>query len=57
MTLPDLQEILKMRPSPMTQNDDDEYQEDSQTDINTFTFVAEHLVGPVLGKKEWDRYK
>jgi hypothetical protein len=57
MTLPDLQEILKMRPSPMTQNEDDDDQDDNQNDINTFTFVAEHLVGPVLEKKEWDRYK
>ena len=58
MTLPDLQEILKMRPSPMTQNEEnDEHQDDDQNKIDTFTFVAEHLVGPVLGKKEWDRYK
>jgi hypothetical protein len=55
MTLPDLQEILKMRPSPMTPNDDD--QDDNQNDITTFTFVTEHLVSAVLGKKEWDRYK
>ena len=52
MTLPDLQEILKMRPSPMTQNEEnDEHQDDDQNKIDTFTFVAEHLVGPVLGKK------
>jgi hypothetical protein len=58
MTLPDLQEILKMRPSPTTQNEEnDEHQDDDQNKIDTFTFVAEHLVGPVLGKKEWDRYK
>jgi hypothetical protein len=51
MTLPDLQEILKMRPSPTDDDDDD------QDDITTFTFVAEYLVGAVIGKKEWDRYK
>jgi hypothetical protein len=49
MRLPDLQEILKMRPSP----DDD----DDHNDITTFTFVAEHLVGAVLGKKVWNRHK
>jgi hypothetical protein len=55
MTLPNLQEIVKMRPSPTTQNDNDDDQDDNQNDINTFT---EHLVGPVLGKNEWDdRYK
>jgi hypothetical protein len=58
MTLPDLQEILKMRPSPMAPNDDvNDDQDDNQNDITTFTFVAEYLVGAVLGKKEWDRYK
>ena len=50
MTLPNLQEILKMRPSPTDDNDD-------WDDITTFTFVTEYLVGTVIGKKEWDRYK
>jgi hypothetical protein len=57
MTVPDLQEILKMRPSPMTPNDHDDDQDDNQNDITAFTFVTEHLVRHVLGKKEWDRYK
>jgi hypothetical protein len=47
MKLPALQEILKMRPPP----------DDDGDDITTFTFVAEHLVGAVLGQKVWDEHK
>jgi hypothetical protein len=57
MTLPNLQEILKMRPSPTTPNDDNNDQDNNQNNIMTFTFITEYLVGAVLGKKEWDRYK
>jgi hypothetical protein len=57
MMLPNLQEILMMRPSPTTPNDNDDDQDDNQNDITKFTFVAEYLVGAVICKKEWDRYK
>jgi hypothetical protein len=56
LKLPDLQEILKMRPTtmrpePMTNN------EENNDDITAFMFVVEHLVGAVIGKKVWDRTK
>jgi hypothetical protein len=47
MKLPALQEILKMRPPP----------DDDGNGIAAFTFVAEHLVGAVLGQKVWDEHK
>lgn len=47
MKLPALQEILKMRRPP----------DDDGDDITTFTFIAEHLVGAVLGQKVWDEHK
>jgi hypothetical protein len=46
-----------MRPSPITPNDDNNDQDDNQNNITTFTFVTEYLVGAIIGKKEWDRYK
>jgi hypothetical protein len=63
MKLPDLQEILKMRPaptpSPTGPGDDKRDGEGThiENNITTFMFVAEHLVGAVLGKKGWDKYK
>jgi hypothetical protein len=41
----------------MTPNDDNNDQDDNQNNITTFTFVTEYIVGAVIGKKEWDRYK
>jgi hypothetical protein len=54
--LPDLQEILKMRPPPTpdTQEEEGDPQDESMT---AFTFMVEHLVGPIFGKKMWDKYK
>jgi hypothetical protein len=63
MKLPDLQEILKMRPAPTpspTGPDDDKRDGEGtriENDITTFMFVVEHLVGAVLGKEGWDKYK
>jgi hypothetical protein len=50
MKLPNLQEILKMRPSPTphTQEDDGTGLENN---MRTFLFIAEHLVPAVLEKK------
>jgi hypothetical protein len=54
--LPELQDILKMRPhpTPNTWGEENAHQDDNMT---TFTFVVEHLVGAILGKKVWDKYK
>ena len=54
--LPELEDILKMRPppTPNTRGEETDHQDDSMT---TFTFVVEHLVGAILGKKVWDKYK
>ena len=54
MELPNLEDILKMRPSLTTNVG---VEDEGQYDTKSFVFVAEHLVGAVLGKKEWDNYK
>jgi hypothetical protein len=54
MELPNLEDILKMRQS-LTMNGGVE--DEGQYDTKSFLFVAEYLVGAVLGKKEWDNYK
>jgi hypothetical protein len=51
--LPKLEDILEMRPSPTANGGGEEVE-----NINKgFVFVAEYLVGAVLGKKEWDNNK
>ena len=56
--LPELREILKMRQPPATPNTwRGEAAPHQEKDMSTFTFVVEHLVGAILGKKVWDKYK
>jgi hypothetical protein len=50
--LPNLEDILKMRQSP-TMNG---RVEAGENDAKRFVFVAEYLVGAVLGKKEWESF-
>ena len=54
--LPELREILKMRqpPTPDIWGEEAAHQDNNMA---TFTFVVEHLVGAILGKKVWDKYK
>jgi hypothetical protein len=56
MQLPDLLDILKMRPLP-TGGTDKEGNESSANDMTAFTFVIEHLVPAVIGKKTWNKSK
>jgi hypothetical protein len=69
--LPNLEDILKMRQMPNTNGEVEETTtnegmeetntngglEGGQMGGESFVFVADYLVGAVLGKKEWDRYK
>jgi hypothetical protein len=95
MQLPDLTDILKMRPLPRNSlqgeenetdsneedddeeqdnDEDDEEEQDSdeedveqeneemnddnvEQDVTAFTFVVEHLVGAIIGKKMWNKGK
>jgi hypothetical protein len=50
--LPTLSEILKMRQKPVRNGNDD--LEDIQ---QAFTFLVEHLLGHVMGKRDWDMTK
>lgn len=54
--LPELRDILKMRPPPIpnARGEENDHQDENMT---AFTFVVEHLVGAILGKKVWDKYK
>ena len=54
--LPELQDILKMRPPP-TPNAQGEENDHQDKNMTAFTFIVEHLVGAILGKKVWDKYK
>jgi hypothetical protein len=60
--LPNLEDILKMRQS-LTTNGGEEAPtmnnrvEGGENDAKSFLFVAKHLIGAILGKKEWDNYK
>jgi hypothetical protein len=54
MELPNLEDILKMRPSLTTNVG---VEDEGKYDTKSFVFVAEYLVVAVLGKKEWDNYK
>ena len=56
MQLPDLRDILKMRPLPMGRREGGG-NETSGNDITAFTFVVEHLVPAVIGKKTWNKSK
>jgi hypothetical protein len=51
--LPNLEDILKMRQLPTTNGG----VEEGENNTKSFVFVAEYLIGAVLGKKEWDNYK
>jgi hypothetical protein len=71
--LPDLQDILKMRPKIKVPTNDDNHEEDGSNNdeeedstyeteedankLNAFTFIAEHLMGAVVGKRAWDSHK
>jgi hypothetical protein len=54
--LPELEDILKMRPTPTpnTRGEETDHQDDNMT---PFMFVMEHLMGAILGKRVWDKYK
>jgi hypothetical protein len=56
MKLPELRDILKMipPPTPNARGEENDHQDENMT---AFTFVVEHLVGAILGKKVWDKYK
>jgi hypothetical protein len=55
--LPELQDILlKMRPPP-TWNARGEENDHQDKNMTAFTFIMEHLMGAILGKKMWDKYK
>jgi hypothetical protein len=54
--LPELQDILKMRPAPTPDGWGEEGAHQDKI-MKTFIFVIEHLVGGILGKRVWDRYK
>jgi hypothetical protein len=56
MKLPDLQDILKMRPLEMG-GTEEEGIESIGNDITAFTFIVEHLVPAIIGKKTWNKYK
>jgi len=51
LVLPELSEILKMRQEPVNPNSEGN---DNQ---HAYTFVVEHLLGQVRGKREWDMTK
>jgi hypothetical protein len=58
MDLPDLQDILKMRPTVPEDQENDENIENAEEqegddDTTAFTFVVEHLVPAILGRKTW----
>jgi hypothetical protein len=56
MELPDLQDIFKMRPLQMA-GAHGEDNDSIENDTTAFTFIVEHLVPAVVGKKTWNRCK
>jgi hypothetical protein len=55
LDLPTLSDILKMRQRPrmLHDNEDQEYKQQERA----FTFLVDHLLGHVIGKREWDMMK
>jgi hypothetical protein len=52
-----LSKILKMRQKPgVPDSDRDENQENDRQE-QAFTFLVEHLLGHIIGKREWDMKK
>jgi hypothetical protein len=51
--LPKLEDILKMRPSPTTNDGGEE----GENNTKSYMFITKYLVGAVLGKKGWDKFK
>jgi hypothetical protein len=52
LDLPKLSELLKMRQNP-ADNDNEDDQENNK-EQQAFTFLTEHLLGHVIGKRDWD---
>jgi hypothetical protein len=57
LELPKLSEILKMRQKPGVLDSDRDDDQEYDLQEQAFTFLVEHLLGHVIGKREWDMKK
>ena len=57
LELPKLSEILKMRQKPGVLDNDRDDDQEYNLQEQAFTFLVEHLLGHVIGKREWDMKK